>query len=51
MPDAPASTEMTAEQAAGVMGSRRYVALLAISAVVGVIVSFVTWGFLELLHQ
>jgi H+/Cl- antiporter ClcA len=33
------------------MGSRRYVALLAISAVVGVIVSFVTWGFLELLHQ
>ena len=51
MPDAPASTEMTAEQAAGVMGSRRYVALLVIVAVVGVIVSFATWGFLELIHQ
>jgi H+/Cl- antiporter ClcA len=33
------------------MGSRRFVALLVISAVVGVIVSFATWGFLELIHQ
>jgi hypothetical protein len=42
---------MTADQAAGVMGSRRFVALLVIVAGVGVIVSFATWGFLELIHQ
>lgn len=52
MPDGPTSTPtMTAEQAAGVMGSRRYVALLVIVAVAGVIVSFATWAFLELMHQ
>jgi H+/Cl- antiporter ClcA len=49
-PDSTAPA-ITADEAAQTMGSRRYVALLAISAVVGVIVSFATWGFLELLHQ
>lgn len=33
------------------MRSRRYILLLALVAVVGVIVSFATWGYLELLHQ
>ena len=51
MADAAAAREITAEQAAEVMGSRRYVGLLAIVAVVGVIVSFATWGFLELIYQ
>ncbi|HEY3944058.1 MAG TPA: chloride channel protein [Solirubrobacteraceae bacterium] len=50
-PDSAAPPAITADQAAGMMGSRRYVTLLVIVAGVGVIVSFVTWGFLELLHQ
>jgi H+/Cl- antiporter ClcA len=33
------------------MSSRPYVLLLLIVSVVGVIVSFATWGFLELIHQ
>ena len=48
-PSAPA--EISADQAAETMRSRRYIALLVIVAVVGVIVSFATWGYLELLHQ
>ena len=51
MADDAAAREITPEQAAEVMGSRRYVGLLAIVAVVGVIVSFATWGFLELIYQ
>jgi hypothetical protein len=51
MPDSPPAQEITADQAAEVMGSRRYVALLVIVAVVGVVVSFATWGFLELIYQ
>lgn len=42
---------MTAEQAAATMRSKRYVVLLLIVAVVGVLVSFATWGFLELIYQ
>ena len=45
------SAEISADQAAETMRSRRYIALLVIVAVVGVIVSFATWGYLELLHQ
>jgi H+/Cl- antiporter ClcA len=33
------------------MSSRPYVVLLALVSVVGVIVSFATWGFLEVIHQ
>jgi H+/Cl- antiporter ClcA len=51
MPDSAPPPEVTADQAAATMGSRRYIALLVIVSVVGVIVSFATWGFLELIHQ
>ena len=50
-PDGQAAPELTPELAAQTMGSRRYVVLLIIVAVVGVIVSFATWAFLELIHQ
>lgn len=43
--------ELTADQAAATMRSRRYALLLVMVAVIGVIVSFATWGFLELIHQ
>jgi H+/Cl- antiporter ClcA len=43
--------EPTAEQVAATMGSRRYVALLLIVAVVGVVVSLVTWCFLQLIYE
>jgi H+/Cl- antiporter ClcA len=43
--------ELTADQAAQTMSSRPYVVLLILVSVVGVIVSFATWGFLELIHQ
>jgi len=43
--------EITAEQAAATMASKRYVVLLVIVSIVGVVVSFATWGFLELIHQ
>jgi H+/Cl- antiporter ClcA len=33
------------------MASRRFVALLALAAVVGVIAALAAWGFLELVHQ
>ena len=36
---------------ASVMRSRRFVVLLVIAALVGLGVSFVAWGFLELVHQ
>src|SRR5437763_13187960 len=50
-PDAQGAPELTAEQADETMRSRPYVLLLVIVAVVGVVVSFATWGFLELIHQ
>jgi H+/Cl- antiporter ClcA len=36
---------------AAILRSRGFVVLLAFAAVVGIIVSFVGWGFLELVHQ
>ena len=51
MDDTAAAPEPTAEQAISTMRSRRYVVLLVIAAVVGVIVSFAAWGFLELVYQ
>jgi H+/Cl- antiporter ClcA len=42
---------LTDEQAAETMRSRRYVVLLVLVAVVGVLVSFATWCFLELIYQ
>jgi H+/Cl- antiporter ClcA len=50
-PDGQAAPELTDEQAAQTMASRSYALLLIIVAVVGVIVSFATWAFLELVHQ
>jgi H+/Cl- antiporter ClcA len=50
-PDARAAPELTDEQADETMRSRRYVVLLVLVAVVGVIVSFATWCFLELIYQ
>ena len=50
-PAAPAPAEPTAEQAAATMRSKRYVVLLVIVAVVGVVVSLAAWCFLELIYQ
>jgi H+/Cl- antiporter ClcA len=33
------------------MASKRYIVLLVVVSIVGVVVSFATWGFLELIHQ
>jgi H+/Cl- antiporter ClcA len=46
----PAS-ELTAQQAAATMTSKRFVVLLVVVAVVGVIVSLAAWCFLELIYQ
>jgi H+/Cl- antiporter ClcA len=42
---------LTSEQAAATMRSRRYAVLLLVVAVVGVVVSLASWGFLELVYQ
>lgn len=49
--DTQAAPELTPEQAERTMSSRSYLMLLAIVSIVGVLVSFATWGFLELIHQ
>ncbi|MFL5860880.1 MAG: chloride channel protein [Solirubrobacteraceae bacterium] len=46
-----APTELTAQGAAEIMGSRRFVALLAIVAVIGIVVSLAAWCFLEGIYQ
>src|SRR3954469_24068503 len=46
MADAAASPDPMA-----VIRSRRFIVLLALAAVVGLVVSFASWGFLELIHQ
>ena len=46
-----ADAEVTAEQAGAVIRSRPFIAVLAIAAVVGIVVSLAAWGFLELTHQ
>ena len=47
---APAA-EPTAEQVTQTLRSRRFVVLLVIVAVVGVVVSLAAWSFLEAIHQ
>jgi H+/Cl- antiporter ClcA len=49
--DGAAPGEITAEQAAETMRSKRFIALLVIVAVVGIIVSLASWCFLELIYQ
>ena len=46
-----ADAEVTEEQAGAVIRSRPFIAVLAIAAVVGIVVSLAAWGFLELTHQ
>ncbi len=43
--------EMTTEQAAEMMRSKRFVVLLVLVAVIGLIVSLVSWCYLELVYQ
>jgi chloride channel protein, CIC family len=43
--------QLTAAQAAATMRSRRYVGLLVITAIIGVVVSLASWCFLELVYQ
>jgi H+/Cl- antiporter ClcA len=45
------AAEITAEQAAATMTSRRFLVLLVVVAVVGVIVSLAAWCFLELIYE
>ena len=51
MADGARPAELTPDQAAATMASRRFALLLVLVAVVGVIVSFATWAFLELIYQ
>jgi H+/Cl- antiporter ClcA len=46
-----AETDAPAPDPAAVLTSRRFVAVLALAAVVGVIASLAAWGFLEGLHE
>jgi H+/Cl- antiporter ClcA len=43
--------ELTADQVAATMASKRFAVLLVLVAFIGVIVSFATWLYLELIHQ
>jgi chloride channel protein, CIC family len=43
--------EMTTEQAAAMMRSRRFVVLLVLVSIIGLIVSVISWGYLELIYQ
>lgn len=43
--------ELTAEQAAATMRSRRFVVLLVIVGVIGIVVSLAAWCYLEAIHQ
>ena len=47
MAEAPAPSEPTAAQAAETMGSRSFVGLLVVVAVIGVIVSLAGWCYLS----
>ena len=51
MAEAPAPVEPTAAQAAATMRSQRYLVLLVVSALIGVIVSLASWCYLELVFQ
>jgi H+/Cl- antiporter ClcA len=52
MPEATtAPPEPTVDQAQATIRSRQYGVLLVIAAIVGVIVSLLAWGFLELVYQ
>ncbi|MBV8431434.1 MAG: chloride channel protein, partial [Solirubrobacterales bacterium] len=50
-PPEPTPPEPTPEQADATIRSKSFVGLLIIVAVIGVVVSFLAWGFLELLYQ
>jgi chloride channel protein, CIC family len=49
--DAAADASLTTEQAAATMRSRRYVGLLLIVSIIGIVVSLASWCFLELIYQ
>ncbi|MBV9337642.1 MAG: hypothetical protein JO243_17290, partial [Solirubrobacterales bacterium] len=51
MADGAPPAELTPDQAAATMASKRFVLLLVMVSIVGVVVSFATWGFLELIYQ
>ncbi len=61
MADAPAAPEpagetgpppeLTTEQAAAMMRSKRFVVLLVLVSIIGLIVSVISWGYLELVYQ
>ena len=51
MPDAGAPPELSAEQADATIGSRPFVGLLVVVAVIGVVVSIAAWLFLEATFQ
>lgn len=45
------SAPLSVEQVSATMRDKRYLVLLAIAAVVGLVVSLAAWGFLELIYQ
>jgi len=51
MADTAAPAQPTAEQVAATMRTKRFVVLLVLVAVIGVLVSLASWCFLELIYQ
>jgi H+/Cl- antiporter ClcA len=50
-PEPEAAGELSSEQADATIRSRRYVVLLVLVAILGVVVSLAAWCFLEAIHQ
>ena len=50
-PGAAAPSELSPEQADAMIRSRRYIALLVVVSVIGLIVSLAAWCLLEGIHQ
>jgi H+/Cl- antiporter ClcA len=51
MASTASGASVTSEQAAATMRSGRFVVLLVIVAIIGIVVSLASWGFLELIYQ
>jgi H+/Cl- antiporter ClcA len=51
MADTSGQPELTAQQAAETMVSKRFIGLLVLVSIIGVIVSLASWCFLELIYQ
>ncbi len=51
MTDGPPNAAVPPPDPSAILGSRAFVVVLVFAAVIGVIVSFLSWAYLELIHQ